>query len=276
MPSSTNTLVPDGVTPTTPYTLQDDLASQNPGLGASLIGVAPNGCFTSTNVQDALEEICAGGGGGGPTTADQVSIVDAGGYYTSDNVEGALQEVGADLQNLDTALNNLTASEVAVVDAGGYYTATDVEGVLQEIGASTASWNAKADNTITITGTNGLQGGGDLTANRTLEPVYGTTANTVTQGNDSRLSDARSPTGVAGGDLGGTYPNPTVEKWQGKTLGLTTPFVGQSPVWNGTAWVPGNVPAGGSGGGGVTYFLKEGTTTRRQHRTPLRVLSRSS
>ena len=94
MPATGIQLVPDGATPTDPYTLQNDLASTTPGLGASSIGVAPNGCFTSTNVQDALEEICAGGGGG-PTTADQVSITDAGGYYTSNNVEGALQELGA-------------------------------------------------------------------------------------------------------------------------------------------------------------------------------------
>ena len=49
----------------------------------------------------------------------------------------------------------------------------------------------------TISTTNGLQGGGDLSANRTLSPVYGTTANTVCQGNDSRLSDARTPTSHA-------------------------------------------------------------------------------
>lgn len=40
---------------------------------------------------------------------------------------------------------------------------------------------------------NGLQGGGDLSADRTLSPVYGSTANTVCQGNDARLSDARTP-----------------------------------------------------------------------------------
>lgn len=44
-----------------------------------------------------------------------------------------------------------------------------------------------------IAGT-GLDGGGDLSANRTLSVAYGTTAGTAAQGNDSRLSDARTPT----------------------------------------------------------------------------------
>lgn len=44
-----------------------------------------------------------------------------------------------------------------------------------------------------IAGT-GLSGGGDLTADRTLAVVFGTTAGTVCQGNDARLSDARTPT----------------------------------------------------------------------------------
>jgi hypothetical protein len=42
------------------------------------------------------------------------------------------------------------------------------------------------------------------------EVAFGTVANTVAQGNDSRLSDSRAPSGAAGGSLAGTYPNPTL------------------------------------------------------------------
>jgi len=46
----------------------------------------------------------------------------------------------------------------------------------------------------TITAGAGLTGGGDLSANRTLAVSYGSTAGTAAQGNDARLSDARTPT----------------------------------------------------------------------------------
>lgn len=51
--------------------------------------------------------------------------------------------------------------------------------------------------TRTITAGTGLTGGGDLSADRTLAVSFGTTAGTATQGNDSRLSNARTPTSHA-------------------------------------------------------------------------------
>jgi hypothetical protein len=56
---------------------------------------------------------------------------------------------------------------------------------------------AKVPTTRTVTAGTGLTGGGDLSANRTLAVAYGTTSTTAAAGNDSRLSDARTPTAHA-------------------------------------------------------------------------------
>lgn len=62
---------------------------------------------------------------------------------------------------------------------------------------------AKADKTTTITAGTGLTGGGDLSDDRTLSVEFGSAAGTACQGNDPRLSDARTPTSHthAAGDI---------------------------------------------------------------------------
>ncbi|MFV8136427.1 hypothetical protein A5731_00315 [Mycolicibacterium conceptionense] len=86
-------------------------------------------------------------------------------------------------------------------DHGDYFSAADQNDVANAVNQNTtdvavasAALSGKVDTTRTISAGTGLTGGGDLSANRSLAVAYGSTAGTACQGNDSRLSDARTPT----------------------------------------------------------------------------------
>lgn len=60
---------------------------------------------------------------------------------------------------------------------------------------------------------------------------------------------------AAGGDLAGTYPDPTVKGLQGKGVSNTAPTNGQALIYNGTEWTPANI--GGGGGFVLPYVANE-------------------
>lgn len=68
---------------------------------------------------------------------------------------------------------------------------------ITDVTSLSSTLSGKVDTNRTVTAGTGLTGGGDLSANRTFAVVYGTTASSAAQGNDSRLSDTRIPTDLS-------------------------------------------------------------------------------
>jgi len=83
-------------------------------------------------------------------------------------------------------------------EEGDFFGADDQNEVSDAVNANTEAVadleSDKAEKSTTISAGTGLTGGGDLSANRTISVNFGTSSGTVCQGNDTRLSNARTPT----------------------------------------------------------------------------------
>lgn len=112
-----------------------------------------------------------------------------------------------------------STTQLAHVRVDGTTITIDADGIISSTGGgggapTSAAYVVLAPNAaltaerVLTAGTGLLLTDGGANSPVTLAPDFGSGAGKVTQGNDSRLSDARTPTGPAGGVLSGTYPNP--------------------------------------------------------------------
>jgi hypothetical protein len=144
----------------------------------------------------------------GAYSINQTLYVAAAGGLTSTRPSGDTQLV----QNIGRVIrSNNSTGEILILGPGRTNDVPNLIGTdyLASSGTASAStylrgdqsWSAIAAADVgavptsrNVSSGTGLSGGGDLTADRTLSVLYGTTSGTATAGNDARLSDARTPT----------------------------------------------------------------------------------